>query len=69
MPAVQITHEAEQAIRSKAIGEFAGTALRIDDKHCIIKLSWQTIKQLQSMKLHGETFSDTIIRLCAGEPN
>lgn len=67
---VNISAEAEAAIRSKASQNFKSDAIACTDGTWDVPLQPDTIERLKAVAFEGETISDTIIRLiCGGRPS
>lgn len=64
MPNVNISREAESAIRAHSWGEFVDVPPRSDGSYDVW-LAWDTLYALQRSALAGEDVSETILRLCA----
>ena len=62
---VNITAEAEAAIRAKAELPFRNNGERLADGTWDIPISITTFEGLIEVQLPGETLSDTIVRICA----
>jgi hypothetical protein len=66
---ITISDEAQRAIRSCAEGEWRETGRRQPDGTWRIPLREDIAKRLDQVRQSGESYSDVVIRICAGKPN
>jgi hypothetical protein len=74
MSEVKITGDAASAVRAASIHEFDDNGMKQVENRFVIQVKQETYDRVKKAALPGETFSDTIQRLCVlflagGKPN
>lgn len=65
MTLIALTRAARDALRAKAKGQFLDIDIELSNGDLLVDFQPTTIEAVRVLSLESETFSDTIIRICA----